>query len=378
MRYRFIRTIKELKSDAWCSLETGDSPFLSFEFLSALEKTDCVGDRLGWLSFHLLIEENDKLLAFMPLYLKTNSYGELVFDWSWADAYHRVGMQYYPKLVSAIPYTPVTGKRILYAQGVDKKAIFPLIKSALESYLNENDVSSFHCLFPTEDLMHEFHESGYARRLGCQFHWVNEDYQTFDHYLSFFVSRKRKNIRKERQSVSEQGFHFQMLNGNQIEEDMWPHIYTFYEITFAKKGGYATFSPEFFKFIGKALGDKFLVNLVSYKGKYVACAIFYRDSTHLYGRHWGCFEEFHNLHFETCFYQGLDYAISHGLKIFEPGAQGEHKISRGFLPVSTWSVHKIKDSRFSAIIHEFVKKEEEYMREYIAEMMQSSPFKSLK
>lgn len=375
MQVKFIQSINELSLAQWNALDTQESPFINFEFLSALENHHCVGESLGWLPYHLVVMEGEKLLAFMPLYLKYNSYGELVFDWSWADAYQRAGLPYYPKLVSAIPYTPVTGMRIVLNKETSRSQVLPVIDKALQEQLTAQDISGFHCLFPSEDEMQDWMDKGYIRRLGCQFHWHNQKYESFDHYVSFFTSRKRKNIKKERRSVSEQGFHFKMLAGDQIEEDLWPMIYQLYEITFHKKGGLPTFTLDFFKAMGQQLGSQFLVNLASYHGQYVACAIFYRNNEFLYGRHWGCFEEYHNLHFETCYYQGLDFAIAHNLQTFEPGAEGEHKVSRGFLPTKTWSVHKLAHPVFAKIIGEFVSKEEAYMNEYIAEVAQHSPFK---
>ncbi len=375
MQARFIRSLAEINVAQWSELDVGDSPFLSYEFFNALEVHGCVGEKLGWLPHHLVVESKNQLVAFMPLYLKSDSYGELVFDWSWADAYQRAGMPYYPKLVSAIPYTPVSGSRIFVNKRCDRQDIVALVLATIKDFIATHEVSTFHCLFPAEQDMQAFSAGGFMRRLGCQFHWTNEAYESFEHYLSFFASRKRKNIKKERASALAQGFHFSMLSGDQIEPDMWPVIFAFYEITFHKKGGLPTFTLGFFKAMGEILAKQFLVNLVSYQGKYVACAIFYRDSTHLYGRHWGCFDEYHNLHFETCYYQGLDYAIENGLTQFEPGAQGEHKISRGFLPTPTWSSHWVKDARFNQIIGEFVQKEEDHMRDYIVELQTTSPFK---
>ena len=376
MQVKFFRSIDELPEQQWSLLDTGGMPFLDYKFLSYLEKFHCVGERLGWIPYHIAVYQGNTFCAFMPQYFKTNSYGELVFDWSWADAYERAGLEYYPKLVSAIPYTPVSGPRILFSKGVDHQKIQELICSAVVDQINERNLSSFHCLFPNEDEMTMWTEKGFLRRLGCQFHWRNREYETFDHYLDHFSSRKRKNIKRERKSVQQQGFHLQMLHGREIEPDLWPIIYELYQITFYKKSGIPTFTLAFFKSIAQALGDRFIVNLVSYKGKYVACAIFYRDEKGLYGRHWGCFEEFSNLHFEACYYQGLEYAIENKLELFEPGAQGEHKISRGFLPSKTWSVHWIRDPVFSGVIKDFVAKEEAYMNQYIDDMMQSSPFKS--
>ena len=376
LEIRFVNNVRQILATQWQNLQVPSSPFLSFEFLSALEDYTCVGGETGWIPHHLLVERNNQLVAFMPLYMKFNSYGEFVFDWSWADAYQRNGLKYYPKLVSSIPYTPVTGERILLGASENAETILQLIAQYFKQVLPSSEFSGFHCLFLTEKEMAPFLEQGYMRRLGCQFHWKNQGYESFEHYLSFFISRKRKNIKKERKSVSHGKFSFQFLHGHEIEPDLWPLIYEFYRITFYKKSGYPTFTLEFFKAIGQLLKEKFLVNLVSFEGKFVACAIFYQDNERLYGRHWGCFEEYQNLHFETCFYQGLDYAIEHGLQYFEPGAQGEHKISRGFLPTKTWSVHYLVNPAFQSAVEEFGQQEEQYMLHYIKDLDSESPFRS--
>lgn len=376
LEIRFVNKINEISVAQWQMLRPYSSPFLSYEFLSALEEYACVGEDTGWLPQHLLVERNSQLVAFMPLYIKFNSYGEFVFDWEWAGAYQRNGREYYPKLVSSIPYTPATDHRILIAANENPEPIYQLIAQYFKQLLPGSEFSGFHCLFLKDQEMTPFLQQGYVRRLGCQFHWKNQGYESFEHYLSFFVSRKRKNIKRERKSVSSGKFHFQILHGHEIEPDLWPLIYEFYRITFYKKSGYPTFTLEFFQKIGPLLKEKFLVNMVSFEGKFVACAIFYRDEKTLYGRHWGCFAEFQNLHFETCFYQGLDYAIAHNLQNFEPGAQGEHKISRGFLPTKTWSVHYLAEPVFQSAIEDFGRREEQYMAQYINDLGSESPFRS--
>jgi len=379
MKVTFLTSIDEIDENTWNYVVSDRSLFLRHQFLSGLEQHSCVGEKLGWLPFHQVVRdsESSQLLAVLPLYLKYNSYGELVFDWSWADAYTRVGRAYYPKFVSAIPYTPVTGPRLCVADGVDAMSVKSLMIDALTEKAKELDLSSIHCLFPMEDDIDQFEVKQYVTRLACQFHWQNRDYESFSHFLSFFSSRKRKNILKERKRVTEQGITFQVLLAKDIEEDLWELIYLLYRKTFDEKGGYATFTLEFFKHISQKMGDQLLVTLAVYKGQYVAGTICYRDDTHLYGRHWGCFEEFDSLHFETCYYQGLEYAIEQRLDYFDPGAQGEHKLSRGFLPTKTWSCHWIKDEDFAGAITQFVDQERQYMEQYIQEMRQHTPYKTL-
>jgi len=377
MQFKIVNSIAEIGRERWQKVYSGDSPFLRFEFLQAQEKYGCVGEHVGWIPYHAVIEDqsSSELLGIMPLYIKTNSYGELVFDWAWANAYERTGREYYPKLVSAIPYTPVTGERMLInpsanRESVEKKLIEGVLKDA-----QAHNFSSIHCLFPELELCHVFANYKFEKRLGCQFHWHNEGYECFDEFLSKLTSRKRKNIRKERARVKAQGFQYRVLQGDEIEDELWPVIYEFYKKTFDEKGGYATFTLPFFKNISECMGEQLLVILAYDDEKPVASAIFYKDSHHLYGRHWGCLDQFDSLHFEVCYYMGIEYAIKHGIKHFEPGAQGEHKISRGFLPALTWSSHWIKDPQFSLAIEQFIERERIYMKDYIQELQKHSPFK---
>jgi len=378
----FANSIHSIGKTRWNSITGTENPFLRFEFLAALETHDCVGKNQGWIAQHLIIEDTEggEILGLMPLYLKTNSYGELVFDWSWAEAYLQVGRHYYPKLVSAIPYTPVTSQRLFVAKGQNEKRIRGEMINALKQIARDNHLSSIHCLFPPEETCADFTAQGFISRLGCQFHWHNltdndHNYESFAHFLSCFASRKRKNINKERKRCAEQGISFQILSGSDIAPDLWPRIYHFYQKTFIEKGGYASFTQTFFEEISQTMGHQLVVVLAIYKGDYVASAISYRNHQSLYGRHWGCTEKFDSLHFETCYYQGIDYAIEHKLQLFEPGAQGEHKISRGFVPTETWSTHWIKDNDFRQAISQFVDKEKDYMHQYISASRKHLPFK---
>jgi len=379
----FNNNIQDIGKSRWNAITGTENPFMRFEFLAALEAHDCVGKFQGWIPQHLMIEDTEggEILGLMPLYLKDNSYGELVFDWSWAEAYHQAGREYYPKLVSAIPYTPVTSKRIFIADGQDKLAIESEIINALKQVALNNQLSSIHCLFPQKEDCDNFVKQGFVSRLGCQFHWHNNDekanFSSFEDFLSTFASRKRKNIKKERKRCVDQNISFEILKGSDIAPDLWPIIYHFYQKTFIEKGGYASFTQAFFEEISVTMGDQLIVVLAVYQGKYVASAISYRNNHSLYGRHWGCTEAFDSLHFETCYYQGIDYAIEHQLQLFEPGAQGEHKVSRGFVPTETWSTHWIKDDDFRSAIYQFVDREKDAMINYISDMNQHLPFKKI-
>ena len=310
------------------------------------------------------------------MYLKDNSYGEFVFDWDWADAWHRSGLEYYPKLVVAIPYTPATGQRLLLRNASDEQTATALIEFAT-AHARTLNVSSLHWLFTNSTDTQRFRKHAeYMLRLGCQFHWQNQHYKDFDDYLSHLTSKKRKQIRRERRQVSDQNIELEVLHGNEISEEQWQIFHTFYCSTFDKKSGYATLSLDFFQEISRTLPDNIVLVMAKFQGNYVASAFNLRGKNVLYGRHWGCSEEFHSLHFEACYYQGLDYCIRHGLQRFEPGAQGEHKISRGFLPASTWSAYWIAHPQFRQAIDQFLQRETVGMQQYIDELSQHSPFKT--
>jgi predicted N-acyltransferase len=311
------------------------------------------------------------------MYLKDNSYGELVFDWAWADAYKRSGVEYYPKLVVAIPYTPATGQRLLVHPKSDYQTVAQAMINAATEHARNLQVSSLHWLFPNEQDTALFkNQSDYMLRLGCQFHWHNQGYQSFEGYLSHFSSSKRKKIRQERRRVKDQGITLEVLHGDEASEEQLKIYHRFYNSTFDRKYGYATFTQGFFLEIARTMPRNIVLVLAKHQDEYVAGAFNLRGSETLYGRHWGCSQEFHSLHFEACYYQGLEYCIDNGLQRFEPGAQGEHKIARGFLPARTWSAHWIADERFKTPIRQFLQHETGGMEHYIAELQEHSPFKS--
>jgi predicted N-acyltransferase len=373
---RTYDSIEAIPRAEWNRLVDPDTPFLHHEFLAALERHGCVGARFGWLPRHLaLYDARGALVAAAPCYLKTNSYGEFVFDWSWADAYTRSGLAYYPKLVVASPYTPATGPRILVADGPDKaEQTAALIRGSLE-VAGQLGVSSLHWLFTTDAETRSLEGQGLMRRVGCQFHWDNRGYEDFEDFLAAFSSAKRKQVRRERRRVVEAGIRFRLLSGGEVSESEWAVYHQLYCDTFDKRGGVPTLSLGFFREIGRTLPDQCLLVLAYHYGKIVAAAFDLVGTRSLYGRHWGCFADFHSLHFEACYYQGLDYCIRRGLSRFEPGAQGEHKISRGFLPTPTWSTHWIVDDRWRAAIGRFLDQERDAMSDYLAEMRKHSPYK---
>lgn len=367
--------LSRVTADEWNSLVTDRYPFLRHEFLHALERHGCLGERYGWLPQHLLLrDDGGRLLAATPLYLKFNSYGEFVFDWGWADAYRRAGMAYYPKLVSASPYTPATGPKLLVAADAPPGTAARLVQAALETG-KQRQVSSLHWLFTPDTETDELERLGFLRRTGCQFHWENHGYESFDAYLAAFSSAKRKQVRRERRRVVEQGIRLRRLHGDEATEAEWAVFHRLYESTFDKRGGIPTLSLDFFLGIARAMPRQVLLVLAYDGADIVAAAFNLVGSDCLYGRHWGCFADYHSLHFEACYYQGLDYCIERGLARFEPGAQGEHKVSRGFLPTPTWSAHWLADARFSEAVARFLRLESENMADYLDEMRSHSPFR---
>lgn len=375
MELKVLTSISEIPGSSWNSVSGTANPFLRHEFLSALENNQCVGQNHGWLPRHLAAFEQDQLLGAVPMYLKDNSYGEFVFDWSWADAYQRAGLPYYPKSVVAVPYTPATGPRILTAAEASKDKIAPRLIELARAWSESENLSSLHWLFTDTDDTRRLKEQGLLMRMGCQFHWQNQGYRDFEDYLSRFNSRKRKKVRRERRYVEQAGIDIRVVHGHEASDEELAVMYEFYRTTFDKKWGHATLNLGFFREIATTMGDQLVLIIASKDHRIVAGAICLRSNDTLYGRHWGCYEEYHSLHFEACYYQGIDYCIERGLASFEPGAQGEHKISRGFMPTPTWSAHWIADPRFREIIGRFLDQETAGMYEYMEELSERSPFR---
>jgi len=373
MQVKIHQSISEIPRDQWNHLVTDNNPLVSHEFLHAMERHDCVGDTFGWLPRHIAVYEEGRLVAAMPLYEKMNSYGEFVFDHAWADAYQRSDMQYYPKLVSAVPYTPANGQRMLCARG-EEQTWFPLLlKTATQ--LCQQDYSGFHCLFPEKQQQEFFSHTDLLIRHDCQYHWFNQGYADFDDFLGKLSSRKRKNIRKERQAVINANVSFRQLNGHTASEQDWTDFTRFYNNTFSEKWGMATFNLGFFKEIAKTLPDNVLLVLADRDGACIAGALMYASDTTLYGRHWGSTEKVDQLHFEACYYQGIDYCIRNHIQCFEPGAQGEHKIARGFIPVITKSAHWLSSSVYHDAIANYCQHEQQAVAEYASQLQEKLPYK---
>jgi uncharacterized protein len=377
MRIARLDALTDIPATEWNPLVPDDNPFLSHEFLSALERHACVGERTGWLPWPVVCrDDHGRLLGAALLYLKHNSYGEFVFDWSWAEAYRQHGLAYYPKLVGAIPYTPATSPRLLLAPNQPQPEA--TARALVEYVLDQAGCqrwSSIHWLFPTAAETEQLQGQGFLSRLGCQFHWHNRGYRDFQDLLDSFTAKRRKNINRERRLVREAGLELRTLTGLELSEGQWKSVHEFYCSTFQRLGGTPTLTLSFFQEIAETLGDRLLLVLAFDQGREVAAAISFRSASTLYGRHWGCRADYDSLHFEACYYQGLDYCIQHGLRRFEPGAQGEHKIYRGFLPTLTHSAHWIAHAGFRQAIADFLARETPAVRQYAQELLQHSPYR---
>lgn len=377
MHLDFISSIHAISAEEWNALCATDYPFIRHEFFAALEDSGSTTAASGWQPHHLLVRENNRLIIAVPFFLKTHSYGEYVFDWSWADAYRRHGLNYYPKLTNAVPFTPCYGPRWLCAAGVELEQYLSAIAARLEQECSHLGASGWHCLFPEENLNKQLAAVGALSRSGCQFHWFNRDYKNFDAFLATMTARKRKNVIKERRQVQNQNFSFVAAEGLQISAADWDFFYELYCNTYLKRSGHEGYlTRQFFHQLGDSLPEHTLIITAVREGLPVAAALYLRDSTTIYGRYWGCLQEFDFLHFETCYYQGIDYAIANGLQRFDGGAQGEHKIQRGFTPIITYSNHWIAHPAFRSAIKPFVMEEAEGTKLYMKEAKNLLPFKS--
>jgi len=378
MKIHFIESIKNIDETIWNNLVDSDYPFMQHSFLLSLEESKCVGEGTGWYTFHLVVKEEEDVIALMPMYIKTDSHGEFIFDWSWADAFYRNGLDYYPKLVSAIPFTPASGPRLCVLDENKRTHITSLIKEGLEEISIELGISSAHILLPEKKELTSYVDSGFSTRTSYSFHWFNNNYSDFDDFLKELTSRQRKNLRKERSKIFDQNIHMERIPGEDITEELWDSFFKFYQITYLKRGMQAYLNLDFFHKISERLPESLLL-VIAKEAKtkgHLAGALNFCDSKNLYGRYWGCLEEYDSLHFESCYYQGIEHCIEMKLNKFDPGVQGEHKIKRGFLPVETFSSHWIKDDRFKKAIDDFLIREREHILEYNERCKSLLPFKS--
>ena len=381
MKIIFNKSLSEIKKNDWDKLiPSNEYTFLKYDFLNLLESSNSVGRESGWVPMHLTLEEKGKIIAAIPLYLKNHSQGEFVFDHSWANAFYHHGIDYYPKLVSSIPYTPATGPRVIVSEDYNKRDVLPIIIDGIKSISESNNISSWHILFPELNEIDHYQENDLSIRKNAQFVWFNEDYKSFDDFLESFRARHRKNVKKERKKLSSQNLVINHFSGSDLNNDLMNSFYDFYLSTNLKRSGHEGYlSKEFFLMAPESIAENIVLIMASEKNsnEVVGGSLFFKDKENLYGRYWGCNEEFDCLHFECCYYQGIDFCIKNNLKRFDPGVQGEHKIKRGFKPIETYSAHWIADEKFKTAIEDFVIREESQIKRYVKEAKKYLPFKSI-
>jgi len=374
---RILNSFASVEAADWDALDHGGNPFLTPAFLGSLEASGVLGPDSGWIPQHLALYENSRLVAFAPTYVKSHSHGEFVFDWAWADAYRRHGLSYYPKLLTGLPYSPVGGTRLLLRRGYDhpedlRRELVDLAIATCEQLA----CSSWHCNFVTDEDAAALAQAGLLERQDWQFHWANAAYRDFDAFLETLRSRKRKNIRRERRQVSEAGVEFRWLDGTTAQPADLDFVYRCYRRTFEQYGNHAALNRDFFSRLAAGLRDRFLVSIARIGEEPLAMSLFLAGDSHLYGRYWGCLCEVPGLHFEAAYYQGIEYCIRHGLRVFESGAQGEHKIARGFVPTRTRSFHHIREPAFREAIARYLEREANWSEDYGMELEQHLPYRA--
>ena len=388
IQFTTLKSISEIAAQDWNAITGIDYPFLRHEFLHALEASGAVGNDSGWQPRHQLIYRDNKLIGVMPLYRKYHSWGEYVFDWAWAQAYEKHGLNYYPKLVSAIPYTPAEGARLAVAKDQSLQDIWPVLQTRLLQLTRDERCSSLHVLFNDNKLQTALktHNDSYSLlpRLGVQYHWFNrhainasdKPYENFSDFLGDCNSRKRRSLGKERKKIAAQHVQLKRLVGNEISEAHWEAFYHCYQLTYLKRSGHGGYlNREFFRHLADTMPEQILMVIAERETTFIAAALCFIGSDTLYGRYWGCLEDVDGLHFEACYYQGIDFCIEQQLLRFDPGAQGEHKIARGFRPVFTHSWHYLADRRFQLAISDFLQREQLHIHSYRSEAETLLPFR---
>ena len=371
---KIANDIGSIKPESWDAL-VGNMPLLSHAFLCALEDSESVGNGTGWQPCPMLVFDDEVLVGAMPLYIKRHSYGEYVFDWAWAEAYQRTGIDYYPKLLAAIPFSPVTSQRLLVADVPNKAHIQSMMIKALEHVMLNNKLSSVHVLFPDEDSSAKLKEADWLQRHGVQFQWENENFQSFEAFLATLSQEKRKKIRQERKKVVASGIKCRLIKGPNINDEQWDFFYQCYCNTYLEHRSTPYLSQAFFKQIALSMPQHILLVMGYLDGMPIASAMNFYDQNTLYGRYWGCTQYVPNLHFELCYYQAQEFCIAENIHYFEGGAQGEHKLARGFKPRATCSFHKIGHPEFAQAIKDFVHRESLGIAQYVTELEERAPFK---
>jgi uncharacterized protein len=368
---RLLSSLDEVPATAWDALHDGANPFVSHAFLAGLERFGCLRESMGWTPRHAALFERDRLVAAAPAYLKDNSHGEFVFDHAWAHAYARHGLDYYPKWLVAVPYSPVTGPRLLAADAATRR----LLAQAMQRRSDEDGLSSLHVNFAPDNELDGF-GAGWLARGDVQFHWRNEaGWRDFDDFLAAFASKKRKNIRAEREQVRRAGVTFRLLHGDEASADDIAGMHALYCATQMEKGNHPALTLAFLRHLATTMPRRFVLVLADRGGDTIAGALCLRGGDTLYGRYWGATDTLPGLHFETCYYQGIDYCLREGLTVFEPGAQGEHKIARGFLPVLTHSRHHVAEPRFAEALAPWCAEERASTLRYREAVLAHSPFR---
>jgi uncharacterized protein len=377
LRVRVVSPIDEVAPEEWeaCAGEPGN-PFVSYAFLSALERSKSATARTGWQPQHLLAETAEgHVIGAAPCYLKSHSRGEYVFDWSWADAYERAGGSYYPKLQVSVPFTPATGSRLLVRRGEDITGVRSTLAQGLIELCRLRGASSVHATFLPQQEWELLGQHGFLQRTDQQFHWENAGYASFDAFLNALASRKRKLVRRERREAVGHGISIHWLTGSELTEAVWDAFFAFYMDTGSRKWGRPYLTRAFFSFVSEAMRERILLVMAKRSGRYIAGALNFIGTETLYGRHWGAIEHHPFLHFELCYYQAIEFAIARGLKRVEAGAQGEHKLARGYLPVTTYSAHYIADPALRRAIADFLKYERAHVAAAGAELAQAAPYR---
>ncbi|MBX3582625.1 MAG: GNAT family N-acetyltransferase [Rhizobiaceae bacterium] len=376
---RIASSIGAFTKDEWSSFagtsriesEVPYNPFVSFEFLQILEESGCAIPHTGWQAHHLRLEDGfGRLIGAVPCYLKSHSQGEYVFDHGWADAFERAGGDYYPKLQASVPFTPATGPRLLASSATASLAVKPTLAEALKQVTQQLGISSAHVTFANAEDMQALGSAGFLRRTDQQFHFFNEGYSSYDDFLATLASRKRKVLKKERREALSEGISIDWITGSGLTESVWDDFFSFYMGTGGRKWGRPYLNRKFFSLIGERMADDVLLVMAKRAGRYVAGAINFIGSDTLYGRNWGCIEDHPYLHFEVCYHQAIDFAIARGLRVVEAGAQGEHKLARGYRPVLTESAHFISHAGLRNAVADYLKRERrevEQMSEYLGE-----------
>ena len=376
MQFEINTSINSISEEQWNKLNTQNFPFTNYRFLVALENSGVASKKTGWEAQHLLVLDKGNIIAAMPSYLKQHSYGEYVFDFQWAEAYQHTGFDYYPKLVSAIPFSPVTGPRLLIHPDYNQTDIIAFIIEQTKNIISNAAYSSWHCLFLNKEQSDLFSAHELVQRRAVHFKWFNKGYSSFNDFLSTCNSRHRKNIRKERRKIEEQGIQLRQIEGSDISDNEWQHFYQFYQATYLKRSGHGGYlNPEFFIQLKCHLKEHIVLILATKNEHMLGAALYFKDEKSLYGRYWGSLSEDEFLHFEACYYQGIEYCIRHNLSSFDPGVQGEHKLQRGFEPYFTYSNHWLSHPEFHHAIKQFLIDESPFIEQYFSYTQSRLPFK---